>query len=75
MKMTKHDEDEPCWVIICFTQGGRKDIVKVGLTLAEAQAHCKRSDTRGHHWFHGYGHETDWPNAVQQFELQQEGTR
>lgn len=33
-------------------------VVKHGLTLDEAQAHCHRNDTQGDGWFDGYTEET-----------------
>lgn len=29
-------------------------VVDTGLTLEEAQAHCRREDTHGEDWFDGY---------------------
>ena len=30
------------------------EIINVGLTLEEAQAHCSREETKGIDWFDGY---------------------
>ena len=31
-----------------------REVIKEGLTLEEAQAHCRRDDTKGEGWFDGY---------------------
>jgi hypothetical protein len=45
--------------IIRFYQDSKiqKKVVKTGLTLAEAQAHCKDEATHGEDWFDGYEEE------------------
>lgn len=44
--------------IIRFNKGGPNKIVKTGLTLDEAKAHCSRADTRCEgKWFDGYTEE------------------
>jgi hypothetical protein len=45
------------YMIIKFTFKGSPRVVKRGLTLEEAQAHCSRDDTHGEGWFHGYEEE------------------
>ena len=42
--------------IIRMYRDSNKDsiIVDTGLTLEEAQAHCRREDTHGDGWFDGY---------------------
>jgi hypothetical protein len=41
--------------IVRFYQDERsKEVIEEGLSLAEAQAHCQRPDTKGSGWFDGY---------------------
>ena len=47
-------EDMAIYRIIRFREGKRSRTIKTGLTLAEAQAHCQRADTKGPGWFDGY---------------------
>lgn len=49
------EEDRATYKIIRMYQDDRPfKTVKKGLTLAEAQAHCRRDDTHGKGWFDGY---------------------
>jgi len=43
--------------IIRFRFNGTNRVIKRGLSLEEAQAHCSRDDTRGDGWFDGYNEE------------------
>lgn len=45
--------------IVRFYQNDRPSkVIKRGLSLEEAQAHCKRPNTRGEGWFDGYTEDT-----------------
>ena len=48
------DSNAPIYRIIRFTFNGPSETMETGLTLDEAQAHCRRDDTRGKLWFDGY---------------------
>jgi hypothetical protein len=45
--------------IIKFKFNGTPRVIKRGLTLEQAQAHCQRDDTQGEGWFHGYDSEDE----------------
>lgn len=49
--------DEPTYRIVRFHQHGAEVVLKTGVSLAEARAHCERDDTRGDGWFDGYRRE------------------
>lgn len=36
---------------------GHREVIKTGLSLEDAQAHCQRDDTHGDGWFDGYDKE------------------
>ena len=40
--------------IVRYKQKGRSKVMQKGLTLAQAQAHCKKPWTCGKGWFDGY---------------------
>jgi hypothetical protein len=46
--------NQPTYKIVRFRFEGRNRVIKRGLTLEEAQAHCQREDTHGDGWFDGY---------------------
>ena len=35
-------------------EGMKREVIEEGLTLEEAQTHCKRDDTQGENFFDGY---------------------
>jgi hypothetical protein len=43
--------------IVRYRFQGNNRVLKRGLSLAEAQAHCQRDDTHGDDWFDGYTEE------------------
>jgi hypothetical protein len=49
----------PTYKIVRFHQNKDNETVTRGLTLEQAQAHCKREDTHGDGWFDGYDEERD----------------
>lgn len=55
------DSSERIYRIIRFTFDGPSETRETGLTLDEAQAHCRRDDTHGHLWFDGYDLMSDRP--------------
>lgn len=48
------DHGERLYKIIRFRFNGPAETKETGLTLEQAQAHCRRDDTRGDLWFDGY---------------------
>lgn len=53
-----NDEPEPTYKIVRMYADDREPLVGArGLSLEEAQAHCRREDTHGDGWFDGYEEE------------------
>jgi hypothetical protein len=46
--------------IIRFEFNGNPRVIKRGLSLEQAQTHCKREDTHGEGWFDGYEEESKY---------------
>ena len=57
MEGSKGEGMEPTYMIIRFRFNGDNEVVRRGLTLEEAQAHCRDEDTHGEGWFDGYEEE------------------
>ena len=49
--------DEATYSIIRFKREGANEVIETGLSLEDAQDHCRRDDTRGDGWFDGYEEE------------------
>lgn len=47
--------------VIRFSMNAPNKVIKKGLTLKEAQEHCRREDTHGEGWFDGYDTEKRHP--------------
>jgi hypothetical protein len=41
-------------IIRFYRDSYKTRVIKRGLTLEQAQAHCRRDDTHGEGWFDGY---------------------
>ena len=53
--------DQQTYKIVRFYRGNHNpQVIKRGLTLAEARAHCSRPDTKADNWFDGYQPEGEW---------------
>jgi hypothetical protein len=50
-------DDDTTYKIVRFHFQGESETMQTGLTLDEAQAHCRRDDTHGDGWFDGYTEE------------------
>jgi hypothetical protein len=46
--------------IVRYKQHEPNEVLRTGVTLEEAQAHCQRADTRGDGWFDGYTVDMTW---------------
>lgn len=44
--------------IVRFCRSEPREIIKSGLSLEDAKAHCNRDDTRGDGWFDAWSVET-----------------
>ena len=44
--------------IIRFRFNGNNKVIRTGLTLEQAQAHCENPETSGNGWFDGYNVES-----------------
>lgn len=64
--------------IVRFRQNGRRKTIRTGMTLADAQAWCSRTDTHGIRagirWFDGYEKIEDGRRGYKSCRLDREGT-
>lgn len=51
-------DDDTTYKIVRFDSTLEIRVIATGLTLVEAQEHCKRDDTHGEGWFDGYEQES-----------------
>lgn len=50
------------YYITRFRHNADSTVLRRGLTLQEAQEHCRREGTHGFGWFDGYGYEDEENN-------------
>jgi hypothetical protein len=53
-----YEPDAQTYKIIRFRFDEVNEVIETGLSLEEAQAHCRREDTHGDGWFDGYDVDT-----------------
>lgn len=46
-------------IIRFYADDRPSEVIDTGLTLDEAQAHCRREDTHGDGWFDGYDNDRE----------------
>ncbi len=51
---TNWEPAQRCYRIVRFRQNGTRRTIRSNVNIYDAQAHCKRPDTRGEGWFDGY---------------------
>jgi hypothetical protein len=56
--------DDRTYKIIRMRRDGPNEVIRGGMTLEEAQAHCQREDTHGEGWFDGYDLENPTPEEL-----------
>ena len=57
VRFESHPLDTMTYKITRFYVDGHKETIKTGMTLEDAQAHCRQDDTHGYGWFDGYDEE------------------
>ena len=58
LNQTKEKQMNKTYKIIRFRFNGNNKVLKTGLTLEQAQAHCNDAKSAGNGWFDGYNVES-----------------